>query len=172
MDLIDLDMRARQQQLAEIDRNEENARKNRDFSQQNNSASPVLAKLGIKNVLALPVYHVLVHLANHNNEVILTREAIADFLEVSKTSISGAIKTLMEHDIIMIKAVGKTRVYCINAEVMWKSYATRKQYATLVKRVSLSDNDAAALKRLKTTIPKLKVHGSHTQIHKETADAE
>lgn len=154
--ITELDQKARQQQLAEEEKLEELRKKNHDFVQFTRSSLLVLAKVQAKSGLAGAIFMFLSNKMKQDNKVIVSREALAEFFEVSKTGISNAIKLLVESKLIKVLKSGNSNIYCLNADVVWSTYGNKKEYAEFSCQVFLSKSEQGKLKTENLKVVSLK----------------
>ena len=100
-----LDQIARQQQLAEQEKFEELQKKNYDFVQFDRKSIMVLSKITAKSGLAGAIFQFMSSKMKQDNKLLVSREALAEFFEVSKTGVSNAIKLLVENKLLLVLKV-------------------------------------------------------------------
>lgn len=73
-----------------------------------------MIELSIKSSTALSIYHTLLHLMpKDSREITVTRSALAEWLGVSKVTITTAIKALEQSGLVAIRRDGRQYVYTI-----------------------------------------------------------
>lgn len=83
-------------------------------------------------------------LAEHmgaDNSVICSYDILMEMLDVSKPTVSRAIKFLKDNGFIDVLKIGKANVYVLNHEVVWTTTADKKQYAKMNSAVLVSHSE-------------------------------
>lgn len=145
-----LDQIARQQQLADQEKFEELQRKNYDFVQFDRKSIMVLAKITAKSGLAGAIFQFMSSKMKQDNKLLVSREALAEFFEVSKTGVSNAIKLLVDNKLLVVLKSGNSNIYCLNADVVWSTTRDKKEFAEFSCQVFLSKKEQEKLKTIKT----------------------
>lgn len=158
-ELTKLNTRARQQQLAEIDHAQSNAKKNHDFVQLNRSGADVIGMIAFRSGLAIAILNIMMKRMRWDNTIMISREAMAHVFGVSNNTISRAIKVLVDNHIIKIRKVGRSNIYTINVSLVWSTHANLKGLADFSRTLCLDPDDAARLQALdKTVITSYNLH--------------
>lgn len=152
--ITELDQKARQEQIKQEERAEELKKKNHDFIQFDRSSIMVLAKITAKSGLAGAIFQFMTSKMRQDNKLLVSREALADFFEVSKTGVSNAIKLLIDSKLIHVLKSGNSNIYCLNADVVWSTSRDKKEFAEFSCQVFLSKAEQQKLKSIKTDIVK------------------
>ena len=147
-DLTSIEMRARQRDFARADEANERAKKNHDFVQLQRATTDVLSLLGAKHGLALAIFVFMIGRMQRDNSIAVSRDSLAHFLQVGKSSVSNAMKILVEHNIISTKKIGRSNVYLLNAYVTWSTHNNLKYCAGFKKTVFLDPSDQARLNEI------------------------
>jgi Firmicute plasmid replication protein (RepL) len=148
--MAELDQKARQQELADKDKLEELQRKNYNFVQYNKKSLMVLAKITAKSGLAGAIYQFMTAQMKQDNKLLVSREALAEFFEVSKTGVSNAIKLLVDNKFLIVVKSGNANIYCLNADVVWSQSRDKKEFAEFSCQVFLSKTEQEKVKQVKT----------------------
>lgn len=152
--ITELDQKARQDQIKQEERAEELKKKNHDFVQFDRSSIMVLAKITAKSGLAGAIFQFMTSKMRQDNKLLVSREALADFFEVSKTGVSNAIKLLIDSKLIYVLKSGNSNIYCLNADVVWSTSRDKKEFAEFSCQVFLSKAEQQKLKSIKTDLVK------------------
>ena len=142
-----LDNKSRHQQLLDMKRSEERKKLNKSFVQVYETTMLMLGDVIDKNKIAARIFCILSAHMSKNNTVSVKRELLARFLGVSTTTVSAAIKYLIDIKLIKAFKEGRSNNYCVNAAAAWTSDAVSKQYAKFNKQLYLSPE---LLQRLNT----------------------
>lgn len=148
--ITELDQKARQQELADQERFEELQKKNHDFVQFDRKSIMVLSKITAKSGLAGAIFQFMTGKMKQDNKLLVSREALAEFFEVSKTGVSNAIKLLVDNKLLVVLKSGNANIYCLNADVVWSTSRDKKEFAEFSCQVFLSKKEQEKLKTIKT----------------------
>lgn len=152
----ELDAKARQSQLKEQDEREakerEEAKKNTDFFMVfKKSGSPMLRDLIGVSPIGARLFMFLAEQADRTNAIVASGKALATALGVSDASISRAIKTLEEKELVERMNSGGTNVFVLNPDVVWSAWKTGKDYCLFGNAkvlVNVSEQPKPVRKRL------------------------
>lgn len=133
-----LDNKSRHQQLLDIKRSEERKKLNRGFIQVYETTMLMLDEVIDKNKIAARIFCILSAHMPKNNMVSVKRELLAKFLGVSTTTVSAAIKYLINIKLIKAFKEGRSNNYCVNAAAAWTADAISKEYAKFNTHLYLS----------------------------------
>jgi biotin operon repressor len=92
------------------------------------------------------------YLAEHmdtENALVVSRETIAEQLEWSVPTVDRKIKSLKEKGFITTVKSGTSNIYMINANLVWTSNGTKREYAKFKAQVLISKSEQDY--RVKTT---------------------
>ena len=132
--------------------------KNSNFVQMNKEHLNIVAKIG-ENTLALKVFLFLCKNMDGLNALCISMKALTELLNVSRQSISKAIKYLKDMGAICVLKNGTSNVYVVNPSIAWTSYSNKKKYCKFKANVILtsSENDML-LKHDYTVFKKINEH--------------
>jgi len=144
---IDTDEKRRLRELLfqeEDEQNEEEkekVKKNKNFVQVYRQNMPelrwLMAKSGIASSL---LFFILEHMDN-KNALACSYAVFEDYFEVSKPTITRAIKLLKENGFIDILKMGTSNVYVVNTEIAWSSWDNQKQYVQFEGKLLVSKKE-------------------------------
>jgi hypothetical protein len=137
--MAQLDMRARQQQIADEEKRELEAKKNHDFVQFTRKG--LLKLCALKNGVAHQIFHYLSKEMDTENKLIVSQNTLAQIFDVSRMSISTAVKELVKAELIDILKVGNANIYCLNAQVVWAQERDRIHLARFNVKVIISKEE-------------------------------
>jgi len=119
----------------------EKAKKNKNFVQVYRQNMPelrwLMAKSGIASSL---LFFILEHMDN-KNALACSYAVFEDYFEVSKPTITRAIKLLKENGFIDILKMGTSNVYVVNTEIAWSSWDNQKQYVQFEGKLLVSKKE-------------------------------
>jgi hypothetical protein len=147
--MTQLDMRARQQQIADEERRELEAKKNHDFVQFTRKGLMKLCKL--KNGVAHQIFHYLSKEMDTENKLIISQNTLAEIFDVSRMSISTAVKELVKAELIDILKVGNANIYCLNAQVVWTQERDKIHLARFNAKVIISKDEQEKFAQVRKT---------------------
>jgi hypothetical protein len=143
-EIVRLNQKSRKQQIAEQEKAEEDAKKNHDFVQFTRNGLLKLSRL--KNGLAVNIFLYLAKEMDFEAKIIISQETMAEIFEVSRMSISTAIKELVKNELVQIIKTGNASIYCLNAYVVWNTYKTNLELAKFKAVVVVSKKEQAKIK--------------------------
>jgi hypothetical protein len=135
----ELNTKARQQELADKDKAAKEAAKNHDFVQFTRKGLSKLSEL--RNGVAHQIFHYLSKEMDYENKLIISQNTLAEIFDVTRMSISTAIKELVAAQLITILKVGNANIYCLNAQVVWTQERTKIHLAKFNATVVISKKE-------------------------------
>lgn len=136
----------------------ERAKKNSDFFMVfKKDGSPVIRNLIGVAPIAARVFLLLAEQADRTNAIVASQIALANALGVSKASITRAVKTLLEKQLIEVLKSGGTNVFILNPDVVWSAWKTGKDYCMFGNAkvlISKNEQDIITQKRLNVLLEK------------------
>lgn len=110
----------------------------------------LIRKLNEKSPIAANLFFFLIENMNKTtNSLIVSQDALAEVLEVSKRSIYTAVKLLTEGKYIQVLKSGVNNVYCVNADIVWTKRADATYFAHFNAAVYLTSNEQDEIERIK-----------------------
>lgn len=97
-----------------------------------------LRKVAIDDGKALSVLMLLTEHMDHTNSLVVSRDAIAEILELSVPTVDRKLKFLKEKNFISVIKSGTSNIYTVNSKIAWTTYANKKQYAKFTSNVLVS----------------------------------
>lgn len=95
-----------------------------------------------KNAVAAEILMFLVEkMGKPSNAVICSYQTLQEVTDVSRTTVSKAIKHLKENNWIQLVKVGNASAYCVNEKVVWQSARNLRKYAVFSATVVASDSE-------------------------------
>jgi len=115
-----------------------------------------LMRFAMKYPQAQAILFFLVDHMDEYNAVMCSYKVFQELFEISKPTVTRAIKVLKEHGLIAVLKSGSSNIYAINDKVFWKSWGNNLRYSKFPANVvlSLSEQDKeyqAHFKNLQTT---------------------
>lgn len=107
----------------------ENAKKNNNFVQLYRENMPELRWLMGKSGVASKLLFFIIEHMDSKNALACSYSIFEDYLEVSKPTITRAIKLLKDSGFVDVLKMGTSNVYVINTEIAWSSWENQKKYA-------------------------------------------
>lgn len=114
------------------------------FVQTDLSTHEAWKQLTLEKPMAAALMHQLVVLADKDNYVAASHNALAELMGVSKISIRRAMETLREGNWVQVLQVGSSgtvNVYAINSHVAWRKNRDGLRYATVRGTILLAGSD-------------------------------
>lgn len=134
----------RQKELEQQEQQErelENRRKKSPFSsfvQVNKEMYKAEDWLMAKSPIAYRIFKFLINNMDGYNAVICSQAVLQETFDVSRTTVSRAIKLLKEKGYIAIFKSGTSNVYAVNDKIVWNSWGTNYAYSKFPANVILS----------------------------------
>lgn len=79
-----------------------------------------LQVLSIKSPAAMGTLMFMVNRMSRSNALVVSQQAIANELGITRQTVNGAIRFLSEHNFIQIVKAGGASVYVVNSRVAWQ----------------------------------------------------
>lgn len=117
--------------------------KNKDFIQLYRDHVDNIATLAGENYSAYKLLMLLCKHMDGTNALCVSMIALTEIMELSRQSVSKAVKYLKENGWICVLKNGTSNVYIVNPEVAWTSYGNQKQYCKFQANVLLSSSENA-----------------------------
>lgn len=143
--MVRLNQKARQQELAEQERQEELRKKNHDFVQYSRKGLEALSLLN--NLLSHKIFLYLSKEMDQENAIVISQQTLAQLFDVSRMTINTAVKELEAKKLLEIYKIGNTNVYCLNANVVWTRSRDKIETAKFKAQVIISKDEQ--LKKVK-----------------------
>jgi hypothetical protein len=87
---------------------------------------------------ALEVFWWIIKRMDKNNALVVSQQALADALKVSRQTIFTSVNYLKNEKVLAVLKSGSTNIYAINSEIVWKSDADSKKYAHFTAKVYIT----------------------------------
>jgi len=115
--------------------------KNKEFFQFSERFATLFRKLNLKNHKAMNLLLFLLEHMNNRNALIISRDTLAEVMEVSKPTIDRWIKFLKDNELINIGRTGSSSIYYVNSAIAWKSGADKRNFAQFTAEVIVSKSE-------------------------------
>jgi Fe2+ or Zn2+ uptake regulation protein len=100
-----------------------------------------LQKIAVEDGKALSVLMLLTEHMDQTNSLIVSRDAIAEILEMSVPTVDRKLKFLRDKNFITVIKSGTSNIYTVNSKIAWTTYANQKQYAKFTSNVLVSKTE-------------------------------
>lgn len=94
-----------------------------------------------ENPTAVKVFVWLLQHMDRRNALVVSQEALAEAMNLHRTTIFRCINYLREKKAVDIVKSGSTNIYGVNAQIAWKSDANGKKYALFDAAVYIADSE-------------------------------
>lgn len=137
----------RKKQLEEEEKlrkkSQENAKKSpfKNFIQVNKDYYKAEDWLMAKSPIAYRIFKFLINSMDGYNAVICSQTVLQETFNISRVTVSRAIKILKEKNYIDVYKTGTSNVYAINKNIVWSSWGSNYKYATFGANIILSENE-------------------------------
>lgn len=102
---------------------------------------PVLSRMIQENAMAARIFMWLVQHMDKKNALVISQQTLAEQMGIHRNSVSSAIKYLREIKALDIINTGNSKVFAINAQIVWQSGADNKKYAWFDAKVFVSESE-------------------------------
>ena len=94
-----------------------------------------------ENPTAAKVFTWLLKQMDRRNALVISQQALAKALDVSRMTIHTSTKYLKEKKAVDVLKSGNTNIYAVNAQIAWKADANGKKYALFNAAVYIADSE-------------------------------
>ncbi len=122
-------------------------RGNVDFTMLYNKNIDAIRELGKENANALSLFLFLIEKMDQENTLIVSMTTLSEIFSVSRVTIDKRVRVLKERNFIDVYKSGNTNVYAINAEIAWKTWENKREYAQFRSSVLISKSEQATQKK-------------------------
>lgn len=102
------------------------------------------------NSVAARLLFFLVDQMDQMNAVMCSYVVLEEALELSKPTITRAIRTLKELGFIAVYKSGTSNVYTVNDNVFWKSWGNKRRYSKFPANIILAESEQNPFKNIKS----------------------
>jgi len=113
----------------------------KNFVQINKDYYKVEDWLMAKSPIAYRIFKFLVNNMDGYNAVICSQTVLQETFDVSRVTVSRAIKILKDKKYIDVYKTGTSNVYAVNKNIVWNSWGTNYQYAKFGANIILSESE-------------------------------
>lgn len=114
---------------------------NYDFVQLYRDKMDELPKMAKQNFTAFRIFMFVAKNMDRTNSFMMSVNAMAEMLDVSRQSIWKANRYLQENHYIHILHYGKTNIYIANPEIVWTTYSNNKRYCEFYPKVIFAETE-------------------------------
>ncbi len=131
---------------------EDGDKKNSNFVMFFKHKMPYLRAMSLKDPHAFNLFLFLTENMDTKNAVMCSMKVLEEYYGVTRQTISGRIKTLINEGLISVFKSGTSNVYSVNPDLVWSSWANGKQYCKFTTNVilSLSEQELTPIQHKKT----------------------
>lgn len=115
--------------------------KNENFVQMYRDHMPELRWLMKKSGIASSILNFIMEHMDYHNALCCSYTVFMDYFDVSKPTISRAIKLLKDNGFIDVLKSGTSNVYIVNHEVAWTSYGEDKKMCKFNGNIIVSQKE-------------------------------
>jgi len=144
----------REQEKVEAERTKKSPYNN--FVQVNKDMYKAEDWLMAKSPIAYRIFKFLINNMDGYNAVVCSHQVLQEYFEVSKTTITRAVRLLKEKKFVEIYKSGTTNVYSINKQIAWNSWGKNYKYAKFGANIIVSESEQTEVKAIKNKEIKLK----------------
>ena len=117
-----------------------------DFIQMNNNYYKQEDWLMKTSPIAYRILRFLISNMDNYNAVICSYTVLQEYFNISKPTVTRAIRILKDHNFIDTAKTRTTNIYFINKELVWKSWGTNYKYAEFGAKIIVSESEQETIK--------------------------
>ena len=161
---------ARKRQIEDDERHEEEERERqkkspyRSWVQMNKDAYKAEDWLMGKSPIAYRIFKFLINNMDSYNAVMCSQTVLQERFEVSRATVSRAVKLLKDKQYIDVYKSGTSNVYAVNKQIAWNSWGSNFKYGKFSANIILSESEQE--EQIKTRIQR------HQEIIKKDQNGE
>lgn len=116
-----------------------------------------LQDLAIKSPASMGTLMYMVNRMSRSNALVVSQQAIAGELGISRQTVNGAIRFLVEHNFVQVIKAGGNSVYVVNSRVAWQGERGARYAAFGADVIALETEQTGPIDGLKPlkSVPKL-----------------
>lgn len=116
-----------------------------------------LQDLAIKSPASMGTLMYMVNRMSRSNALVVSQQAIAAELGISRQTVNGAIRFLVEHNFVQVIKAGGNSVYVVNSRVAWQGERGARYAAFGADVIALETEQTGPIDSLKPlkSVPKL-----------------
>lgn len=126
--------REEEQQL----KKQEKEKKNTNFVMIYREHMPEIRWLMKQSRYASNIFNFILEHMDYNNTLMCSYQVFMDYFEISKPTVTRAIKLLKENGFVDILKSGTSNVYIVNQEIAWTSWDNQKKYCKFNGNILIS----------------------------------
>ncbi len=106
-----------------------------------------ISELGLDDPKALSVLLFLIRNMDGTNAIICSMDIIGSHTKLTRQTVSNKLKYLQDNGWIEVFKVSRARMYVVNPDIVWTSYADQKEYCQMKASVFITKGDNFAVSR-------------------------
>lgn len=118
-------------------------KENKDFVMYFRPFMDALTDMAGENYTAYKLFQFLCKHMDGGNALVVSMNALSEIMQLSRQTISKAVKYLSDNGWVCVMKSGTSNVYVVNPEVAWTSYGNQKQYCKFRSNVLLTSSENA-----------------------------
>lgn len=119
----------------------EEDKKNYNFVMMYRNHMPEMRWLMQKSGIASSILNFIMEHMDYKNALICSYAVLMDYFNVSKPTITRAIKLLYDNGFIDILKSGTSNIYIVNYQIVWCSWENQKKYCKFDGKVLISQTE-------------------------------
>lgn len=120
-----------------------------EFVQMNKAAYKAEDWLMANSPIAYRIFRFLINNMDGFNAVVCSQAVLQETFNVSRQTISKAIKLLKDNKYINVYKSGTSNVYAINKNLVWNSYGTNFKFAKFGANIIISESEQEKQKKIR-----------------------
>lgn len=117
---------------------QEKEKKNSNFIMMYREHMPEIRWLMKQSRYASNIFNFILEHMDYNNTLMCSHQIFMDYFEISKPTVTRAIKLLKDNGFVDVLKSGTSNVYIVNQEVAWSSWDNQKKYCKFSGNILIS----------------------------------
>ena len=134
-------------------------RKDSNFVKEFRNSFPRRTALQKESPWAWIIFDFLKTHMDHYNSILCSSKVLEEHYDISRVTVSKAIRSLKKHKFIKVTKSGTSNLYYIDSNIVWSSWANQKKYAEFSAKVIVSESEQKKhdkiMKEMKTSNKKI-----------------
>lgn len=135
----------------------------REWYQFNKDHTASMLWLAKTDPNAMQILFFLLDQMDNLNAVVCSHKVMEEALNMSRRTITRAVKLLKEHNFVQVLKSGATNAYTVNKRIAWSSWGTNYKYCKFEANVLIAQSEQDTEFDAEITVPQLDIVRYHSQ---------
>ena len=136
-----IESESRKRDFVAEEQEQEQRKKNKDFVQYKRKGLGYLRKVIKDNPFAAEIFVFLSEFMDYKNAVCCTSKVLEEYFNTSRSSVYRAVKYLEDNAYVIVANAGSARVFTVNPDIAWTTYADKKSLCEFNGKILLSASE-------------------------------